>query len=221
MKLVLSCPTYGPVEPIAERHLRVAMCHATEHAHVKWCGDASPNRMAWAAARNLAVKAALEAEDPPDAILWVDSDIILPQDAITRLVLEGKDFITGIYCQREPPHFPLIANYDKFKETFSWFIEAPDNVVAPIDGCGFGCVLTSTTMLKAMSPPWFAFTRFSEDFDFALKAAKAGFQLFVHTGVKCGHLREPVPATWDDFTRLRDSGQLATYLQGPPRDSAA
>lgn len=221
MKLVLASPTYGPVEPTAERHLRMAMMHAVKHGGVDWVGDASTNRTAWAAARNLAVQASLDAEDPPDAILWVDSDVVLPLDAITRLVAEGKDFLTGIYVQREPPHFPLIANYDRFKDTFSWFIECPDNVVAPIDGCGFGCVLTSTAMLRAMTPPWFTFEKFSEDFDFCRRAAGAGFQLYVHTGVKCGHLREPAAATWDDFTRLRDSGDLAAYLRGTPRDSAA
>jgi hypothetical protein len=152
VNLLLACPTYGPVETMATRHLRTAMMHATNHGGVRWVGDVSPNRMKFDAARNAAVTLALKAEDAEvataDAILWVDSDVVLPIDAITRLVAEQKDFITGVYVQREPPHFPLIANFDPVQKTFSWFIEFPTDVVAPIDGCGFGCVLTSTRMLR-------------------------------------------------------------------------
>lgn len=223
MNLLLAVPTYGPVEPEASRHLRVAMMHATNHGGVRWVGDVSPNKVMWSTARNAAVRLALEADDVThaDGILWVDSDVVLPQDAITRLVAENKDFITGIYVQREPPHFPLVANFDAVRKTFSWFIEFPPNVVAPVDGCGFGCVLTSLKMLKALKAPWFAFETYSEDFDFCLRARAAGYQLFVHTGVLCGHLRDPLAATFDEFKTIRDSGRLQTYLQRPVPESAA
>lgn len=225
MNLLLSVPTYGPVEPEASRHLRVALMHATHHG-VRWVGDVSPNKVKWDAARNASVRLALTAPDvdvaQADGILWVDSDVVLPVDGITRLVAEQKDFITGVYVQREAPHFPLVANFDREQQTFSWFTQFPENVVAPIDGCGFGCVLTSMKMLRAMGAPWFAFEKFSEDFDFCLRAAKAGFQLFVHTGVQCGHLREPVAATFKDFAALRDTpGALQRYLQRPVPESAA
>jgi hypothetical protein len=50
----------------------------------------------------------------------------------------------------------------------------PRHVVAPVDGCGFGCVLTSLALVRALPAPWFAFEHFSEDFDFCLKAKAAG-----------------------------------------------
>lgn len=206
-RLLLSVPTYGPVDPIASRHLRSAIMHAAIHGGVQWVGDLSPDRMKFDASRNTVVKGALDIADA-DAVLWVDSDVVLPVDAISRLVAEQQDFITGIYFQRYPPHYPLIANFDPAKRTFSWFIEWPENVVAPIDGCGFGCVLTSTALLRAMAPPWFAFEQYSEDFDFCLKAARAGFQLRVHTGVLCGHLRDPEAVTATDFLRVLASGGL-------------
>lgn len=223
--LVLSVPTYGPVEPEASRHLRVAMMHAANSGLVRWVGDVSPNKVKWDAARNVSVKLALESTNDEvsaaDAILWVDSDVVLPAGAITRLVAEQKDFITGIYTQREPPHFPLVANFDRDRKTFSWFVDFPDNVVAPIDGCGFGVVLTSTKMLRAMGAPWFTFEQYSEDFDFCLRAAKAGFQLFVHTGVQCGHLRDPRAYGLADFRAIRDAGGLRAYLERPVPESAA
>lgn len=224
MKLVLAVPTYGPTEPEAARHLRVAIMHAANNG-VEWAGDASPNRMKFDASRNASVATTLASADADvrgaEAILWVDSDVVLPHDAITRLVHERKDFITGIYVQREAPHFPLIANYDRARDTFHWIQRWPENVVAPIEGCGFGCVLTSTKMLRAMKAPWFTFEKFSEDFDFCLRAAKAGFQLFVHTGVLCGHLRDPQPATIADFASIRDGGRLEAFIQPSASDSAA
>lgn len=216
MKLVFACPSYGPVDPAALKTQRAAIMHAATHGGVQWVGDASPDRMMFHAARNEVVKAALSTD--ADAVFWVDSDIVLPVEAITRLVQTGQEFVTGIYCQRYPPHWPLVAHFNEEKRTFNWFIDWPENAVAPIDGCGFGCVVTSTRLLKALDPPWFHYEKFSEDFDFCLKAARAGFQPHVHTGVLCGHLADPKPVTLADFVAVRDSGGLQ---HGAVRSDAA
>jgi hypothetical protein len=217
MKVVLAVPTYGPTEPEANRTLRAAIMFAARHG-VEWVGDASTNRVTFEAARNGSVRLVLDAAAEcdaaqADAVLWVDSDVILPIDGIARLCAHGKDFVTGIYTQREPPHFPLIAMFDSLRESFSWLTEWPTNVIMPIDGCGFGCVLTSTAMLRAIGAPWFKFQKYSEDLDFCVRARTAGYQLFVDTGILCGHLREPKPATVDDFVAVRDSGGIEQYAR--------
>lgn len=203
MKLVFATPSYGPMDPQAVISQRNAIMHAAQNG-VTWLGDASPDRMKFDAARNAVVAAVLDGADAKDAdaIFWCDSDVVLPAHAITSLAHAGTDFVTGIYFQRRPPFFPLIAHFNRQRETFNWLTNWPENVVAPIDGCGFGCVITSTRMLRAMGTgPWFTFEKFSEDFDFCLRAAKAGFQLHVHTGVLCGHLADPLAVTVEDFTR--------------------
>ena len=211
MKLALVVPTYGPVDPAAAKHLRVAVMHAAQHAEVQWVGDASPDRVGFAAARNMGAQAALATD--ADAVMWVDSDIILPADGISRLVHAGRDFITGIYCQRAKPHWPLIAHFDDRRRVFNWWTHWPPNVIAPIDGCGFGCVLTSRTLLQAIPQPWFTFEEFSEDFDFCLKAAHAGHQLYVDTGVVCEHLADPQGVRLADFEGIRDGEGLDRYAQ--------
>lgn len=217
MKVIFASPTYGPVDPEAVRTQRVAIMHASRNG-VEWIGDASPDRMGFHAARNTVVQSALKTD--ADAVFWCDSDVILPHDGIARLVAEQKDFITGIYFQRRKPYWPLIAHFMERQKTFSWFTEWPENVVAPIDGCGFGCVLTSTAMLKAMPAPWFHYEKYSEDFDFCRKATKAGYQLFVHTGVVCGHLADPHAVTASDFESVRDGEGLDKYLPAR-RDTAS
>lgn len=195
-KLVFLCPTYGGLDPQAVVSQRCAVMHAAEHGH-RWIGDCSPDKMAWTVARNTSVEGILKTE--ADYACWCDSDVILPPWAFTELLRPGHDFVTGIYFQRHPPHFPLIAHYNEDRNSFMWYVDWPENTLAPIDGCGFGCVVTSTKLLKALDPPWFQYEKFSEDFDFCRKAARAGFQLYVHTGVLCGHLQDPRPATTAEF----------------------
>lgn len=199
MNLILACPTYGPVEPDAAKALRIAIMNAANRGH-KWIGDASPNRMAWAVARNAAVKSLLDSGATEDAaIVWVDSDVILPPESIIKMAESGKDFITGVYFQRAGKHYPLVANHRKDTDTFQWMVKWPKNVIAPIDGCGFGCCLTSAKMLVDIEQPWFEYKKFSEDFDFCIKAKNAGYQLYVDTSILCGHLKDPEPATIETF----------------------
>lgn len=208
MKLVWGCPTYGPLDPQAVISQRVALMHAAGNG-VEWVGDASPDRMPYAAARNALAQAAIKTE--ADGVFWCDSDVVLPVDAVTRLVAAEKDFITGIYYQRREPHFPLIAFYNEQRDTYNWAVDWPESVIAPIDGCGFGCVLTSTKLLRAIGEKhefWFKYEKFSEDFHFCRLAKDVGVQLYVDTGVQCGHLADPVPITREHFVawRTRETG---------------
>jgi hypothetical protein len=218
VRIYLSAQTYGGTHPIANRHLRAAIMQASNDG-IKWAGDMSPDRMKFEAARNTTVVEVLRRNDA-DAILWVDDDVILPIGAISQLVAQEKDFITGIYFQRVPPHFPLIANHREDRDTFNWVVKWPAKTVFPVDGCGFGCVLTSLKMLKDMEPPWFTFEKFSEDFDFCLRARKAGYQLWAHADVLCRHLADPKAVGLEEFASLRDRPEgLDEFIR--PRGSAA
>ena len=194
MKLIWASPTYGPIDPQALKNQRVAIMHAAANGNV-WAGDASPDRMKFDVARNAVAREACESD--ADAVFWCDSDIILPSYAITRLAAAGKDFICGIYFQRVKPHYPLIARYTG--KNFQWFGKWPEESLIPIDGCGFGCVLTSTKLLRAIDHEWFSYEKYSEDFDFCLKAQAKGYQLWADSGVLCGHLPDPKPVTFETF----------------------
>jgi hypothetical protein len=204
-KVAFASPTYGPIDPQCARSQRIAIMHAA-HNGVTWTGDASPDRAGFAASRNATVESIVALTDPPDYIFWCDSDMVIPSHAVTSLINTQQDFVTGMYFQRRAPYMPLAYIFDPkggadHCGTFRQMVEWPDNVVAPIDGCGFGCVLTSIRLLKSIDPPWFEWKKFGEDFTFCLNARKVGYQLFVHTGVQCGHLPDPVAITVDDFRR--------------------
>lgn len=213
IKIVLAHPCYGPLDPEINKALRVAMMSAAGHA--EWVGDVSTIREGWVGARNRAAKAALEDAPDADGIVWVDDDVLLPATAITRLVGYGKDFVTGIVFQKMGDFHPLVSVWRG--NGFSWWKEFPANVLAPADGCGFGCCYTSTRMLRAIktlpakTKPGMAYFKkdgwfdqfpadwfgknaeavndvaMSEDFSFCMRAKMSGFQLYADTGLLCAH----------------------------------
>jgi len=200
MKLLFAKPTYGPVaDPTFDQNHRVAIMRAA-HNGVQWVGDASPDRMGWSAARNRVVETTLEADKQygVDGVFWVDSDVMIPVDTIHQLVGHGLDFVSGLYFQRNPPYWPLFAKFNKKKQSFEWGQIYPENVVAPCDGIGFGCVYTSVKLLRLVSRlpeckdvgPFggdFGKRSYGEDFTFCLRAQKVGIQPHIDTGIKCDH----------------------------------
>jgi len=224
VKIVLSSPTYGFTIPEAARSLRVAIMHAASNG-IEFAGDASTDRLNYSAARNLAAQAAVKAEDV-DGLMWADDDVVLPAQAITRLVKHGLDYVSGIYFSRAEPYLPQIYSFNRRLESFVPCVEYPPDVLAPMDSAGFGCCYTSTRMLRAMMalpdvqkhapkdpPQWFRWGRYGEDFDFALKAKDAGFQLYVDTGLLCGHLASPEAVTEETYrAHLEAKGGLGFLL---------
>jgi GT2 family glycosyltransferase len=208
VKIVLAHPCYGSLDAEVNKALRVAMMSAAQVA--EWVGDVSTIREGWVGARNRAVKAALEDAPDCDGIVWVDDDVLLPPTAIKRLVSYGRDFVTGIVFQKMGEYNPLVAKWAG--KGFAWWREFPENVLAPADGCGFGCCYTSTAMLRSIQKlPDFKtdgwFNQFpanhfgkqsgdpdqamSEDFSFCMRAKAAGYQLYADTGLLCAHMIGP------------------------------
>lgn len=195
MKLLFACPTYGAMDPAAVTSQRVAIMKAANRG-VQWVGQACPDRMAFAAARNAVVEAALHSE--ADAVFWCDSDMVLPPHACYELARHQLDFVTGLYFQRQPPHWPLVGKYNEAEGTFQWAAKWPSDL-AEIDGCGFGCCLTSVKLLRAVGPEPFQYGKISEDLTFCLKVRECGFKLYLDPLVVCGHLSEAAVVTMATF----------------------
>lgn len=228
VKIALAVPSYGHADTLCQKDVRVAVMVAAAYG-VVWVGDASPDRMGFSAGRN---KVAEEVMDDPfvDGIMWIDSDIRMRPNAIANLLTAAKEvkaeFISGAYHQRGKPFAPVFYHYNTVKDSFQSFQNYPENVVAPVEGCGFGFVYTSRACLQKIAAwkpqpkmklhPLFAegFTKkrgwfpddrdnggFGEDLSFCYQALKAGVPLWVHTGVQLGHLGEPEVITRERFLR--------------------
>jgi hypothetical protein len=214
MKLLFACPTYGPVaDPAFDKSRRAAIMFAASHG-VTWVGDISPDRMAFATARNTVVESALSVadQDEVDGVFWVDDDLVIPVDTISRLTQYGLDFVSGLYFQRAAPYWPLFAMLNK-NQSFQWGMQYPENIIAPCDGVGFGCVYTSIKLLREVaklpeSKKYGSFggdfgdKTYGEDFTFCLKARLVGIQPHVDTGVKCKHHIGPMFSDEELFRRI-------------------
>lgn len=205
-RLLLASPVYGPRDPLIAKYLMAAIMTASNYG-VRWAGDASSIRLSWEAGRDTAAKVAIESG--ADGVVWIDDDMRIPADAILNLLALEKDFTSGMYFQKVPPYWPLVAMFDG--QTFQWLAEYPRNngrQLVEVDGVGFGCAYTSTKLLKAIAEKHgkiFEWTKYSEDFTFCLRAGELGMKPWVDLSLKCGHSPlEPTFITEDDFLREKD-----------------
>ena len=153
-------------------------------------------------ARNLIAQKAVE--NGFDRVLWLDSDMIIPPDALEVLTADMEehraDLVTALYFRRKPPTNPVLSNDlywrvndDGNVETGATsYVDYPENAVFPIRGTGFGCCLTSRNLLRKMvevyGSPFTPLMGMGEDFAFCWRADKAGFKMRCDSRVKCGHI---------------------------------
>lgn len=124
--------------------------------------------------------------------LWLDSDMVFTDDLLDDIRFSGKDFVTGIYHTRRPPHVSCI-----FKDIDLDNIDRYDDCDYPKDtfeiaGCGFGCVWLSTQVLADVYDRFGeAFTPMQglgEDIAFCKRAKACGHHIYCEPSVRLGHI---------------------------------
>jgi FkbM family methyltransferase len=132
-----------------------------------------------------------------DYLLSVDSDIVLPNDTLVKMIAADKDIITGLYIQRNPNQHILEVYQDRagggVENIPYWAIK--DLGTIPVSACGFGCVLVKGEVFRSMEYPHFAYTSaidhantISEDIYFCNKARGLGFAIWCDTTIHCNHI---------------------------------
>lgn len=153
--------------------------------------------------RNLLSLSAIE--EGFDRVLWLDSDMMFTKDTMNILMRDmdnlNAEMVTGVYFKRRPPYSPVI--YDELDEPgidgtgsvvgrIHTYDNYPENAVFPVKGCGFGCCLMTTKLLKhvwdefgpAFSPyPWAG-----EDISFCHRANELGHTIYCDSNIACGHI---------------------------------
>jgi len=151
-------------------------------------------------ARNTACKSALE--QGVDWLFFLDSDVVVPHDAILRLMTHNKPFISGMYRRRSPPvAVPVMIRNG------SWVTDFPQGQVIDVDLVGAGCLLIHRDLLLKCPPQrpqagktWFDWRVdcqgilppgecLSEDFTMNLHIKRTmGIPTLVDTSVRCRHI---------------------------------
>lgn len=151
-------------------------------------------------ARNLIAQKAVN--NGFDRVLWLDSDMTFTPDLLERLnarIDEGHDMVSGVYYTRKPPHHPVILNRCRIADVFGMPIpdtetmtECPEELFE-VEGCGFGCVMTTTELLDAVMNeyglfPFYPQVGFGEDLAFCLRVRELGRKIMCDGTIQCGHV---------------------------------
>ena len=155
-------------------------------------------------------------------VFFIDSDNTLRADALRVLLSRNADIVTGIYPYKSPRAGPTPVLKKKTKE--GKYEDMTDfNEKGPpfeVDGCGSGCLLIKTEVLKKMGYPFFKtevdkdknYT--GEDIYFCKKAQGVGFKILADPSVLVGHL-DTIEFTLEQFFAQRDKKRQ--FLDGNPK----
>jgi hypothetical protein len=144
-----------------------------------------------------------------DYLFSVDDDVFLAPDTITRLLEEDKDVVAGIYRlgQDAPVAAVRLPN-----DGPSWNDIMKKGLLAPAIYVSTGCMMIRRNVVEGMiekypelhykrnvtgDRAWALYQPFiykeeylSEDWAYCQRAKDAGFEVWVHGGVKCGHMKK-------------------------------
>ena len=131
-----------------------------------------------------------------DYLFSVDSDIVLPRDALKKMLDADKDIISGLYIQRIPKTHTLEVYMDTPNGGCT---NIPHQLiknrgVVEIAACGMGAALIKSDVLRKMEYPHFFYKEaltmndtVSEDVYFCRKARQAGFSVWADASIECDH----------------------------------
>ena len=157
-----------------------------------------------------------------DYVLMVDNDVVLPKDALIRLLENPKDVCLGHYVHRsndnlyngrtcicklmdehgkEYYNYPLESEYTA--EEMHSMADAGTGKIE-VHGGGMGCALISADVFRKTEYPWYDWVNYgdanrgmlSEDLYFCSLCRACGIRIYADVRVGCGHLLRHVQ--WPD-----------------------
>jgi hypothetical protein len=160
------------------------------------------------AVRNSLAQRALEYG--ADWILWIDSDMVFPHDALHRLLAHQVSIVGCNYPRRVDPFTPTAVALPTDKEKAKPHYGA-DEALTEVHHAGMGLMLTRTQVfkdLKELDPkaPWFGFpwnpvrqVTTGEDVAMQSRARVCGHKTYIDNALseQISHVAEvPVDMTW-------------------------
>ncbi len=130
-----------------------------------------------------------------DYIFFIDSDVIIEEGQLERLISHNKDIVTGIYNMKVPPYYQLPRKHAT--EGLYTALELDGDQLVEIDGNGMGCALIKMNVFDKIPYPWFEFKYYekdgkweqtSEDLTFCQKLQSAGIKIYCDPLVQCAHV---------------------------------
>ena len=168
---------------------------------------AKKNKLAWMNvkafpvdfARNWAVKRFLETKAYAEMewMLFLDIDQTFPRDTISMLMDAAEQtqskVVSGTYFKRNF-HSEIVG----WKYNAAQTIVEPvlDGTVQPVEIIGMGCALIHREVIEKIGYPWFQYGPLhesvqnisTEDIHFCQRCKELKYDIYIHTGIICGHI---------------------------------
>lgn len=162
----------------------------------------------------------------PEWLLMLDADMTFDVDLARRLLdfADAKERpILGGLCfggGKSGVVFPTLYLTNKpepNRQVVETVWNYPKDALCQVDATGAACLLIHRSVFEKMATkyaepyPWFAESahgqmEFGEDWTFCVRAAMCDFPVFVHTGIKVGHMKEML-IDEQMFEQYRDEAQ--------------
>lgn len=149
------------------------------------------------AARNEITRAALAIPEVTH-LAWIDDDMVFTPDALMRLMGHQRLIIGGLCHSRRQPYMPtLIQGLPLGQQSdlpLSYQYDYPEGLVE-VEATGAAFLVVARQVFDAIAKsgeaPWDQ-AGYGEDVSFCRRARAAGFNIWVDTTVKIGHVAEVV-----------------------------
>ena len=142
-----------------------------------------------------------------DYILWLDSDMIFPQDVMPKMLRhmeEGKEIVSGLYFRRRAPFTPvLFSKLDIEGKSWTGYDDYPRDTTFEVAGIGMGCCMMKVSVVEDLllnDQDWFTpLEGFGEDLAFCWRASRLGHKIHCDSTIKCGHVGQVIvdERIWD------------------------
>jgi hypothetical protein len=207
--VVWALVNYGPIfSPVYSSHLAAAA-----HAAKTLGAVVSTDRQYTHQAEVSVVDAFLETD--ATHLFMCESDMIVPQDAVTKLLQLAKPIASGLYFLRGGHGQPCLyqralapAGQDDI--SMSPVTLFPTEKPFRLNGCpGLGCVLIERQVFAQVPKPWFTLSHGGSDMYFYTQVRKAGIEVWVDPTVRCDQIEYQIWSYADYERRLREDPGFA------------
>jgi GT2 family glycosyltransferase len=152
-------------------------------------------------------------------LFFLDDDILLHADAITRLLKHKAPIVSGLYKERRQEHRYIVIDTPRGRDgkLRFYFRRAPKNRLVACDVVPAGCLLVERSVFQRLQRPWFHIDKqYGEDVYFSLCARKAGYRILVDTAVDCLHNVTHITGSDESIERWKtEFGFSATAADAP------
>jgi len=135
-----------------------------------------------------------------DYVLMVDSDVILPENALVCLMEDSPNVVVGAYPRKRDPSKSEVfgiekADYSDENRLQIDFLKKYMCNRIEIRGAGAGCLLIKASIFDELKYPYFKYVVYnakgsflSEDLYFCEAVRKLNYKIYVDTRVICKHV---------------------------------